>query len=89
MPPPTSTSTEPLGRSSHENPIHTVNISGRLGRRRASPAQSIRTSENLFLNLVLARAHHSMPEPPGPALVPREFEPGEQPQLRAERDVER
>ena len=60
-----------------------------LTSRRASPAQSIRTSENLFLNLVLACAHHSMPEPPEPALVPREFEPGEQPKLRVERDVER
>ena len=27
MPPPTSTSTEPCGRSSHENPIHRVNTS--------------------------------------------------------------
>ena len=57
--------------------------------RRESPAQDIRTSENLFLNLVLARAHHSMPETPEPALVPREFEPREKPKLRAERDVER
>ena len=55
---------------------------------RASPA-CIRTSENLLLDLVLARAHHSMPEPPEPALVPREFEPREKPKWRVERDVER
>ena len=52
------------------------------------PRKPYSQSQHLSLSLVLARAHHSMPEPPEPALVPWELEPGEKPELHVERHVE-